>query len=60
VADIERMVASLRGRGYPSLEIAYEVLPGEYHQTAPPLALSRSLRCLFDAPADERGAMSRG
>lgn len=50
VADAERMVASLRGRGYPSLQIEYEVLPGEYHQTAPPLSLSRSLRYLFDAP----------
>lgn len=50
VADTERMVASLRGRRYPSLDIEYEVLPGEYHQTAPPVALSRSLRFLFDAP----------
>jgi hypothetical protein len=50
VADAERMVASLRGRAYPSLQIEYEVLPGEYHQTAPPLTLSRSLRYLFDAP----------
>ena len=50
VADAERMVAALRGRGYPSLEIELEVWPGEYHQTAPPLALSRSLRYLFDAP----------
>ena len=49
-ADTERMVAALRGRGYPSLGIACEVLPGEYHETAPPLALSRSLRYLFDAP----------
>jgi predicted alpha/beta superfamily hydrolase len=50
VADAERMVAALRGRGYPGLEIEFEVWPGEYHQTAPPLALSRSLRYLFDAP----------
>jgi uncharacterized protein len=50
VADTERMVAGLRGRGYRSLEIELEVWPGEYHQTAPPLALSRSLRYLFDAP----------
>jgi hypothetical protein len=26
------------------------VLPGEYHETAPPLNLSRALRYLFDAP----------
>jgi uncharacterized protein len=50
MADLERMVESLRGRGYPSLEIEYEVLPGEYHETAPPLNLSRSVRYLFDAP----------
>jgi predicted alpha/beta superfamily hydrolase len=50
VADAERMVALLRGRAYPSLEIEYEVLPGEYHQTALPSNLSRSLRYLFDAP----------
>jgi len=50
VADSERMVGLLRGRAYPSLELDYEVLPGEYHQTAPPLNLSRSLRTLFDAP----------
>ena len=50
VADVERMVAALRGRGYPGLQIGCEVLPGEYHQTAPPLNLSRSLRYLFDAP----------
>jgi len=50
VAGTERMVALLRGRAYPSLKIDYEVLPGEYHETAPPLNLSRSLRYLFDAP----------
>jgi predicted alpha/beta superfamily hydrolase len=50
VADAARMVAALRGRGYPSLEIEFEVWPGEYHQTAPPIALSRSLRYLFGAP----------
>jgi uncharacterized protein len=50
VADAQRLVASLRGRRYPSLDIEYEVLPGEYHQSAPPLALSRSLRYLFGAP----------
>ncbi len=49
-ADVERMVAVLRGRAYPSLELDHEVFPGEYHETAPPLALSRSLRYLFGAP----------
>lgn len=50
VGITERMVALLRGRAYPGLEIECEVLPGEYHETAPPLNLSRSLRYLFDAP----------
>jgi pimeloyl-ACP methyl ester carboxylesterase len=49
VADVERMVAALRRRAYPDFEIEFDVWPGEYHQTAPPLALSRSLRYLFDA-----------
>ena len=39
VADCERMVAALRGRGYPRLDVGLEVLPGEYHETAPPLNL---------------------
>ncbi len=50
VADAERMVAALRGRSYPSIEIGFEVLPDEYHHTSPPLNLSRSLRYLFNAP----------
>jgi len=50
VGDIERMVGMLRGRGYPNLEVEHEVLLGEYHETAVPLNLSRSLRYLFDAP----------
>jgi predicted alpha/beta superfamily hydrolase len=50
VADAERMVTALRGRDYPSLEVEYEALPGEYHHTSPPLNLSRSLRYLFDMP----------
>ncbi len=50
VADCERMVTALRGRAHPNLDLGYEVLPGEYHETAPPLNLSRALRYLFDAP----------
>jgi hypothetical protein len=50
VADTERLVALLRSHAYPSLEIEYEVQPGEYHETAPPQNLSRSLRYLFGAP----------
>ena len=50
VADTERMVASLRSREYPSLEIDSIVLPGEFHITVQHVNLSRALRHLFDAP----------
>jgi predicted alpha/beta superfamily hydrolase len=50
VADTERMVARLRSRNYPSLEIESTVLAGEFHVTVPQLNLSRALRRLFDAP----------
>jgi predicted alpha/beta superfamily hydrolase len=50
VADTERMVAALRGRNYPSLEIDSIVLPDEMHVTVQHVNLSRSLRYLFDAP----------
>jgi uncharacterized protein len=50
VADTERMVASLRGRNYPSLEIDSAILPGEFHVTVQHVNLSRALRYLFDAP----------
>jgi hypothetical protein len=50
VADTERMVDSLRGRQYPSLDLANVVQPDEFHITVAPLNLSRSLRHLFDAP----------
>jgi hypothetical protein len=50
VADTERMVDSLRGRQYPSLELANVVHPDEFHITVAHLNLSRSLRHLFDAP----------
>lgn len=41
----------LRGRRYANLELTFEVLPGEYHPTAPPLTISRGLRHLYDAPS---------
>lgn len=50
VADAERLAAALHGRGYPSLELECEVLAGEYHETAPPVAMSRALRRLHGAP----------
>jgi pimeloyl-ACP methyl ester carboxylesterase len=50
VADMRRMVASLRSRDYPSLDLASAVFPDEFHITVPMLNLTRSLRYLFDAP----------
>jgi predicted alpha/beta superfamily hydrolase len=50
VADMERMVAALAGRGYPSLELEAEVLAGEHHDTGPPFAMSHALRWLHGAP----------
>lgn len=44
VADLERFVATLSGRRYPSLSVESLVLPNEYHVTAAPVALSRGLR----------------
>jgi hypothetical protein len=50
VADQNRLVAALRSRNYPSLVMESEILPSEFHMTVGQLNLSRSLRCLFDAP----------
>ena len=50
VADTERMVAALRGRRYPGLEVAHAVFADEFHVTVPQLSLSRALRYLYDAP----------
>jgi predicted alpha/beta superfamily hydrolase len=45
------LVDSLHSRGYPSLDLTFELLPGEYHPTAPPRTISRAVRHLFDAPS---------
>ena len=50
VADVERLVATLRARNYPSLRLAHSILASEFHSTAATLNLSRSLRFLFGAP----------
>ena len=50
VTDQERFVSTLRSRSYPGLSIGSEVLPGEFHMTAPPINFSRAMRYLFDAP----------
>lgn len=44
------LVKRLRARGYPNLDITFEVLPGEYHPTAAPVTISRAVRHLYDAP----------
>ena len=60
VGDTERMVAALRSRAYPSLEIDLEILPGEFHETAPPLNLSRSIRSCSTHPGNwARGRRGR-
>ncbi len=50
VAYARDLVDRLRSRGYPSVDIAFEVLRGEYHPTAPPVTISRAVRHLYDAP----------
>jgi predicted alpha/beta superfamily hydrolase len=50
VADMQRIVSSLRSREYSSLDLASTVFPDEFHITVPMLNLTRSLRYLFDAP----------
>jgi len=50
VTDQARFVSTLRSHNYPSLIIDSEVLPGEFHMTAPPINFSRAMRYLFDAP----------
>ena len=44
------LVERLRGRRYANLDLKFEVLPGEYHPTAPPATISRALRHLYNAP----------
>jgi predicted alpha/beta superfamily hydrolase len=50
VADMNRFVAALESRKYPSLQMASAVFPGEFHSTVAQVNLSRGLRYLFDAP----------
>jgi predicted alpha/beta superfamily hydrolase len=49
-ADAWHLAERLIERNYPSLKIEYQSFPGEFHATAWPLNLSRSLRYLYDAP----------
>lgn len=50
VGVVARLNDALRGRSYPSLELQFEVLAGEFHHTSTPMHLAHSLRYLFDAP----------
>jgi uncharacterized protein len=44
------LVDRLQSHGYPNLDLTFELLPGEYHPTAPPRTISRAVRHLYDAP----------
>jgi hypothetical protein len=44
------LVDRMQSRGYPNLDITFEVHQGEYHPTAPPRTISRAVRYLSDAP----------
>ena len=44
------LVDRLQSRGYPNLDVTFELLSGEYHPTAPPRTISRAVRHLYDAP----------
>jgi len=49
VKDMQDMVAALRSRSYPSLNIGSEVLDDEFHLTAAPRCFIKSLRFYFEA-----------
>src|SRR5262249_43929363 len=44
VADALRFTEALRGRNYPSLDLASRVFPDEFHATVPAFVLSHGLR----------------
>ena len=48
--DAVRMAEQLRSRGYPHLDLHYDVFAEEFHVSVPFLSLSRGLRKVFDAP----------
>jgi hypothetical protein len=50
VDDLKTLVDRLAARGYPGLDLHLEVFPDEFHVTVGPLALSRALRHLYNAP----------
>jgi len=48
VADLGRFNRALRGRHYPTLELADAVFPGEFHVTVPGTVLTHGLRQVFN------------
>jgi predicted alpha/beta superfamily hydrolase len=50
VDEAARFTAALASRRYPSLRLRFGPIADEHHVSIPPVALSRSLRVLFDAP----------
>jgi predicted alpha/beta superfamily hydrolase len=50
VDEAARLVDALASRRYPSLRLHFGTLPGEHHVTVPAVAVSHSLRVLFDGP----------
>lgn len=48
-ANVEELVATLRGRAYPGLTLSYRVLPGDGHASSIGAAVSHGLRTLCGA-----------
>lgn len=44
---VEPFVETLRGRGYPGLDLTLHVFPGETHASVPPMTISRGLKTVF-------------
>lgn len=50
VRDAETFVDALAGRRYPQLSLRYRTMADEDHVSIPPVAISQSLRVLFNEP----------
>lgn len=51
VEELDRFVAVLRSRAYPSLRMHHTTIPGEFHATVSGISLNRGLRFLFNHPS---------
>lgn len=47
ISDMYKMVSTLKGRNYPSLEIVTHFFPGESHMSVIPAFISRGLKAAF-------------